>query len=1030
MKAAKTEKGQIAPDKKESTITILSGLKRFPDKEIHSLLNKYIYNSDTDISRAAIRAAASEENLGAVPHLYRLIEKAPLIQKIEAVKALALIKDHTSVESLIKYFPIIEEIAVKREILRAVNSIAPSYDKVAELNRSILIDEGQDDYFKEIAVQGLVTAGDYSFLSYYVAYSAPSVQSTAFNKILADNSYSASTFLTKLESKTPEFAETPLGMYFCAYVLIVRNPKNNFMMGLIQKATTETISAFLGALSGVLDRIPSVKKVFRTLLLMPYGDNDTERLIGSVLTEVLVLTRQNSPQAFTELTGLCSVHLDSLITKIKKNHLSLKDAKGKEDLRVILLARLCDSSLPSDLIVKTQEFFKKATWNSPKHLIEKIKGVLESDEDIKQFELYTPLFHETDRKKRLYIYSMLKVVAGESPALFKRLNRVIKVVGWLEVKKLSKKIGEMLTFAREERMEVLESTCLITLSELSSKSILSDYNQFFNNEIKNHELLTGYIFGARYLPPGIVIPPLLDKLFEQETDSNLKSMILDTLKTIDLSRKTTVIPELIRVIDGDFSPVLKGKAGEIISLYGDSTIFNSMLDLTRKEDSRIKIISIRILREISKRDSDLPVDVFTNRLYMLLEDPERVVRVESLFTLFDLEDDYAVKILRDWLGSDDTNLLVLILPRIKGVISKEILPHLLGLIGSGHIGVQRALRNIFPDICRGEFLNEIRRTLIGYLDAGSGTAAAAGVKEDGGTGGYAGGEARAEQSLIHHPKLEFKFRREHSQVLTVFFIDIVGYTRWSTKLDMSSLMRLVKTFEKIVTGTIDRYNGRIIKKMGDGVLATFKHPVNAAAASIKIQENIAGRNLYTVDNERFYVRIGLHTGSVIRKDADIYGDVVNIASRMETSASPGEILITEVTYNQVKEYIKCRKVGKIKVKGVEEELSTYSPEQILVDVEKIIKDSRKNLGKTMINSEGSPQNRLRESLFSPSFHVPKSVTLEGQLVTHLKELFLDMSKAGEEIANDYHEEYVFKRYLQQKWNEMMMNFREKKGYKT
>ena len=212
------------------------------------------------------------------------------------------------------------------------------------------------------------------------------------------------------------------------------------------------------------------------------------------------------------------------------------------------------------------------------------------------------------------------------------------------------------------------------------------------------------------------------------------------------------------------------------------------------------------------------------------------------------------------------------------------------------------------------------------------------------------------------------------------------------------------------------------------MLATFKHPVNAAAASVKIQENIAGRNLYTVDNERFYVRIGLHTGSVIRKDADIYGDVVNIASRMETSASPGEIMITEVTYNQVKEYIKCRKVGKIKVKGVEGELLTYSPEQILVDVEKIMKDSRKNLEKTVVSSESSPQNRLSESLFSPSFHVPKSVTLEEQLVTNLKELFSDMSKAGEEIANDYHEEYVFKKYLQQKWNEIMMNFREKESY--
>ena len=194
-------------------ITIISGLKRFPDKEVYSLLNKYIYNPDSDISTAAIRAAATEENLSVVPHLYRIIDRAPLTQKIEAVRALALIRDAASVENLIKYFPIIEEISVKREILRAVNLIAPSYNRVTELNRSILIDEGHDDNFKKIAAQGIVTAGDYSFLLYYVVYSAPDVQSAVFNNIITDNSYSASAFLTKLENKASELAETPLGMY-------------------------------------------------------------------------------------------------------------------------------------------------------------------------------------------------------------------------------------------------------------------------------------------------------------------------------------------------------------------------------------------------------------------------------------------------------------------------------------------------------------------------------------------------------------------------------------------------------------------------------------------------------------------------------------------------------------------------------------------------------------------------------------------------------------------------------------------------
>ncbi len=62
---------------------------------------------------------------------------------------------------------------------------------------------------------------------------------------------------------------------------------------------------------------------------------------------------------------------------------------------------------------------------------------------------------------------------------------------------------------------------------------------------------------------------------------------------------------------------------------------------------------------------------------------------------------------------------------------------------------------------------------------------------------------------------------------------------------MSSLMNLVKTFEDIVIPSVEGYNGHIIKKMGDGILAAFRHLINAALASLDIQEEVNSHNRYT-----------------------------------------------------------------------------------------------------------------------------------------------------------------------------------------
>ena len=189
--------------------------------------------------------------------------------------------------------------------------------------------------------------------------------------------------------------------------------------------------------------------------------------------------------------------------------------------------------------------------------------------------------------------------------------------------------------------------------------------------------------------------------------------------------------------------------------------------------------------------------------------------------------------------------------------------------------------------------------------------------------------------MLSQAKLEFKFRRENTQVLTVFFIDIAGYTERSSTVDMSSLMKLIKAFEEIVGTSIAEHRGSIVKKMGDGILAVFKHPLNATMAALEVQKKIGDYSSMRVEQEKFQARIGLNTGQVIRKDNDIFGEVVNVASRMQSAATPGDVLLTEATFQEIRDYVRCTELGKIQVKGIKEAITAYSPEEVTVDMAKL-----------------------------------------------------------------------------------------------
>jgi len=408
---------------------------------------------------------------------------------------------------------------------------------------------------------------------------------------------------------------------------------------------------------------------------------------------------------------------------------------------------------------------------------------------------------------------------------------------------------------------------------------------------------------------------------------------------------------------------------------------------------------------------NIPVDVLTNRLYLLLEDSHPAVQIEALLALLALGDDYAVQILDDYVTAEDETASVEILKNLDQGVSHELMVKVLKLINARSKKIHEELRRILPPFCQGPLAEDIRTSLLEALKE----------KGEGGVPARASDRAAASQSdtFIQHAKLDFKLRRENAQDLTVLFTDIVSYTEKSSQSDAHTLFELIQAFEGITLPTIERLNGELIKKMGDGLLAVFKHPLNAAIAALEIQKQIQEYNEYKMEAERFNVRVGLNTGLVIRKDGDIFGDTVNVASRMETSASPGDIYLTQNTYNEIKEYIRCTRLGDLQVKGKTESITAYQAQEILIDMNKVMAESPESVGADRGGTDAGSLQNLKESMFKPEFDVPSGANLNDRLLAGLESLFTDMSTAVEKVSKDYHEEFIFKRFLHDKWYEIM-----------
>ena len=148
------------------------------------------------------------------------------------------------------------------------------------------------------------------------------------------------------------------------------------------------------------------------------------------------------------------------------------------------------------------------------------------------------------------------------------------------------------------------------------------------------------------------------------------------------------------------------------------------------------------------------------------------------------------------------------------------------------------------------------------------------------------------------------------QLAAIMFPAIVGYTALMQE-DERKAKTLRDKHKEVLEEKIEKHHGNILQYYGDGTLSIFSSGVEAVLCAIGIQRKL-------VKVPKIPLRIGIHIGDIVQEDDGIYGDGVNIASRIESISVPGAVLISDKLQDELgnQPEIKCRSLGTFELKNV------------------------------------------------------------------------------------------------------------------
>ena len=343
-------------------------------------------------------------------------------------------------------------------------------------------------------------------------------------------------------------------------------------------------------------------------------------------------------------------------------------------------------------------------------------------------------------------------------------------------------------------------------------------------------------------------------------------------------------------------------------------------------------------------------------LYKILRGSDTPRRRMAGVILWRLGDDYAAEVMRDFLSTGTVEERAETLRSLTGHLRSQLLPFLAPLLTAESALVHGPLRELLLGASE-----DLRAAVLELVLRARGTPAG----ED---SELALPEEQSAAVDFRTERNAFQFERENIQDLVILFTDIQGYSKKAQYLTPQQVSALIQDYEKILLALTEAHRGELIKRMGDGHLFVFQEPLAAVLAAIRLQKSLKRFNRYREEASRVVIRIGIHCGKVVRKEqGDVLGNTVNIASRLESAAQPGSVLVSEQVHEKVKDHVHAREIGRITVKNITEPIRVFEPYEVALDLPAAM-DPLKSAKAAAARAAGLSRAELHGSPGSRCFH--------------------------------------------------------------
>jgi len=157
--------------------------------------------------------------------------------------------------------------------------------------------------------------------------------------------------------------------------------------------------------------------------------------------------------------------------------------------------------------------------------------------------------------------------------------------------------------------------------------------------------------------------------------------------------------------------------------------------------------------------------------------------------------------------------------------------------------------------------------------------------------------------------------------LTILFTDLVEFSNWSMKAGDAAAVDLLRKVSQAIEPPVSENMGKVVKRLGDGMMAVFADPSDALAAVNEAQSRLEA---VEVSGYRPMLRAGMHVGRPERVGDDYFGVDVNIAARVAEAATGGEVLATEKVVDELGDSVKAKRKRMFRAKGVPTETKVFS----------------------------------------------------------------------------------------------------------